>query len=50
MKTAKGLKIDYISICDPETLDNKQVIKGKTLIATAVYIGKTRLIDNIVVN
>ena len=50
MKTAKGLKIDYIIICDPETLDNKQVIKGKTLIAVAVYVGKTRLIDNIVVN
>jgi len=50
MRTAKGLKIDYISICDPETLDEKSVIKGKTLIATAIYIGKTRLIDNIVVN
>jgi pantoate--beta-alanine ligase len=50
MRTASGLKIDYISICDPETLDEKSVIKGKTLIAVAVYIKKTRLIDNIVVN
>ena len=50
MRTAKGLKIDYIAICDPETLDERTVIKGKTLIATAVYIGKTRLIDNIVLN
>jgi len=50
MKTAKGLKIDYISICDPETLDERSVIKGKTLIATAAYIGKTRLVDNVVVN
>jgi len=50
LKTAKGLKIDYISICDPETLDEKSVIKGKTLIAVAVYVGKTRLIDNLVLN
>jgi len=49
MKTAKGLRIDYISICDPETLDEKKAVKGKTLIAAAVYIGKTRLIDNIVI-
>jgi len=50
MRTASGLKIDHISICDPETLDERSIIKGKTLIATAVYIGKTRLIDNIVIN
>ena len=50
MRTAKGLKIDYISICDTETFDEKSIIKGKTLIAVAVYVGKTRLIDNIVVN
>jgi len=49
MRTAKGLKIDYISICDPETLEEKRTIKGKTLIAIAVYIGRTRLIDNIVI-
>lgn len=49
MKTAKGIKIDYISICDPATLEERPLIKGKTLIATAVFIGKTRLIDNIVV-
>jgi len=50
MRTARGLKIDYMSICDPETLDEKSIIKGKTLIAVAVYVGKTRLIDNIVIN
>ena len=50
MRTVRGLNIDYISICDPETLDERSVIKGETLIATAIYIGKIRLIDNIVVN
>ena len=42
-------KIDYISICDPETLEQISRIDEKTLIALAVYIGKTRLIDNILV-
>jgi len=49
MRSAKGLKIDYISICDPNTLEETNIIKGKSLIATAAYIGKTRLIDNILV-
>lgn len=43
-----GVKIDYISICDPDTLEEKDVIKGRTLIALAAYVGKTRLIDNII--
>jgi pantoate--beta-alanine ligase len=45
-----GLKIDYIAICDTQTLEDKKQVKGKTLIAIAAYIGKTRLIDNIVLN
>ncbi len=45
----KGIGIDYISICDQETLEEKKTIKGATLIAIAAYIGKTRLIDNILI-
>jgi len=43
-------KIDYISIVDAETLEARETIKGKILIALAVYIGKTRLIDNVIIN
>jgi pantoate--beta-alanine ligase len=39
--------IDYIAITDPENLRDISVIEGKTLIALAVRIGDTRLIDNI---
>ncbi len=46
---ASGLKIDYISICDPQTLEEKKAVRGKTLVAVAAYAGKTRLIDNIVI-
>ncbi|SLM28326.1 Pantothenate synthetase [Desulfamplus magnetovallimortis] len=41
-------KIDYISICNPETLDEIDIIEGKTLLALAVHVGKARLIDNII--
>lgn len=41
--------IDYIAIADPDTLQNIYEIKGKTLIALAVRIGNTRLIDNILI-
>jgi len=44
-----GMDIDYISIASPDTLKEKRRIDEKVLIALAVRIGKTRLIDNIVV-
>jgi pantoate--beta-alanine ligase len=39
--------IDYISISDPGTIEEKSAINGPALIALAVRIGKTRLIDNL---
>jgi pantoate--beta-alanine ligase len=43
----KLARIDYVSICDPETLEEVSTLDGETLIALAVFIGKTRLIDNV---
>lgn len=40
--------IDYIEIVDTEELNPVNPIKGKVLIALAVYIGKARLIDNMI--
>jgi pantoate--beta-alanine ligase len=42
-------KIDYISIADAETLDELDRVKPPALVSLAVRIGKTRLIDNVVV-
>ena len=39
-------RIDYVSICDPETLEDVGKIAQEALMALAVYVGKTRLIDN----
>lgn len=47
---ASTAEIDYASVYDPETLDEINDIKGDVLIAVAVRLGNTRLIDNILVN
>ncbi len=39
-------KIDYVNLCDSVTLDDVEAISEDTLLALAVYVGKTRLIDN----
>ena len=43
-------RVDYISIVNAETLADLDRIAGETLIALAVFVGKTRLIDNIILN
>ncbi len=42
--------IDYISICDTATLENMETINGSALMALAVRVGTTRLIDNMVLH
>jgi pantoate--beta-alanine ligase len=39
-------KIDYVEIVDSESLESVEKIEKSILIPIAVYIGKTRLIDN----
>ncbi len=50
IRQKKAAKIDYISIVDLENLRPLVKINDKALVALAVWIGKTRLIDNIIVN
>ena len=40
--------IDYISIADAETLDELDTVRPPALVSMAVKIGRTRLIDNVV--
>jgi len=46
----KTAKIDYLAIRDADTLEPLENIRGRMVIALAVYLGKTRLIDNIILN
>jgi pantoate--beta-alanine ligase len=41
-------KIDYAAICDPETLEDMHTIDRPALMALAVKVGSTRLIDNMI--
>ncbi len=43
-------QIDYISIVDPDTMQPVPRIAGPVLVALAVRIGRTRLIDNLTVD
>ncbi len=41
-------KIDYVEVVNFDTIESIEQIEGNVLVATAVYIGKTRLIDNFI--
>ena len=43
-------KIQYVACVDADTLEPLKILKGKVLIALAVFFGKTRLIDNVIVS
>jgi len=43
-----AVRLDYITLVHPETLEELKVIRGRVLIALAAYLGKARLIDNLV--
>ena len=47
IQTVSGAKIDYISLVNPKTLQPVQQVHENDRLALAVYIGKTRLIDNV---
>jgi pantoate--beta-alanine ligase len=42
------VRIDYVQICDATTLQDVDRIEGDVVVALAAYLGKTRLIDNLV--
>ncbi|MGC9195896.1 MAG: pantoate--beta-alanine ligase [Syntrophobacteraceae bacterium] len=43
-----GASIDYARLCDTQTIEEVESVEGPTLLALAVWVGKTRLIDNCV--
>jgi pantothenate synthetase len=43
-----SVRLDYLEIVDPETLDLIQRATAGALVVVAAYVGATRLIDNIV--
>ncbi len=43
-------RVDYIAFCDPVTLVPMAVIDRQTVVAMAVHVGKSRLLDNALIN
>jgi pantoate--beta-alanine ligase len=51
VETEPRARLDYVAIADADTLDPLDRIDERpTLVAVAAYIGKTRLIDNMILN
>ena len=50
IEEAASAKIDYISIVNTASLEEVLTIEGEVLIALAVFMGKTRLIDNVIID
>jgi pantoate--beta-alanine ligase len=40
-------RIDYVAVCDPQTLQAVETCSGTIVVALAVFVGTTRLIDNV---
>ena len=43
------LKLEYLEIVDPETMQPVEIIGGPVRVAAALWVGATRLIDNLLV-
>ena len=50
MARVPAMQTEYISLVDPETLEDVECITGAVLIAIAARLGPARLIDNIMVD
>jgi pantoate--beta-alanine ligase len=47
MAEEPSVRLDYLEIADPETLDGVKMVSSNGLVAIAAFVGTTRLIDNI---
>jgi pantoate--beta-alanine ligase len=43
------VRVDYVSVADPETCQELETVAGPALLSLAAFLGKARLIDNVVV-
>ncbi|HBI26154.1 MAG TPA: pantoate--beta-alanine ligase, partial [Peptococcaceae bacterium] len=47
LESSPGVRVNYVEVVNGLTLEEMPVLEGKVLLAAAVLVGKTRLIDNI---
>jgi pantoate--beta-alanine ligase len=49
LRKISGVKVDYLAVCDAETLEPLTMVKGQVVLVGAIQIGNIRLIDNMLV-
>jgi pantoate--beta-alanine ligase len=42
--------IDYLAVCDPDTLEPLRIVRRRAVLLGAIRIGTVRLIDNLLVS
>jgi len=47
LEEAEGVETEYVAVVDPDTLDDLATIGENVLVAAAIRVGATRLIDNV---
>jgi pantoate--beta-alanine ligase len=50
MKQAPAAHVEYLAVCDPDSLEPLSVVTARTVLLGAVRIGSIRLIDNLLAN
>lgn len=49
LEAIPGLRVDYVAVVDHQSLRPPKRLSGRVLVAVAVFLGTTRLIDNVLV-
>jgi pantoate--beta-alanine ligase len=50
LEQERAVKLDYLAVCDADTLEPANARARKLVLLGAVRIGRTRLIDNLLVS
>jgi pantoate--beta-alanine ligase len=50
IREGTDFEIEYLAMVDPETLEERQTLGGRTRIAVAARLGRARLIDNLLIH
>ncbi len=49
LSSGAAVKVDYVAVVHPDTLQPLERLAGRVVVALAAWVGKTRLIDNVVI-
>ncbi len=50
LQQERGIRIDYLAVADAQTLEPQRLLRGRVVLLVAARVGRTRLIDNLLVD